>query len=668
MRTAGLRDGAHRLPWPQSAPGANVRCRRCRRWRVSSRPCRCAEPDFPGLRAAAQRAYQDWCTRWAAGCLRVLKPGGHLVAFGGTRTYHRLACAIEDAGFEIRDSIHWIYGQGFPKSLNVARALGQAGPGLPAGSADPASPADGEWDGWGTALKPAHEPILLARKPLAGTVAANVAAHHTGALHIDACRAGQHREWQSYTVRRWKPGAERNRCGGAWKPTGPAAPTSSATLPPGRWPANIVFSHTPGCADGSCMPGCPVAELDAQSGTRRSGANPACRHSDVFRTVYSRFTGDRVCQPVRGADSGGAARYFPVFRYQLKAPAAERPSLPGIIHPTVKPLDLMRWLVRLTTPPGGIVLDPFAGSGTTLHACLLESVRGIGIERDPGYIELCKARLRAAGRPDSAGGAAHTRGAMAPAEDDYLEQAARHARTSPPCVLQAGQAAMAAIRPASGRRTAGLPPAPGNQAVPRQARARAIAPRRRHPVRQQQRRTERQRQRGRDSRGMPRKATQPGGIAGQRPARRAMPERQEPWHHFAGPWPPVPRGAFHGVPHRYAATGHRRGTLTLQAGQRSRRRRYRSPAFQDGHERGPSRAGQRAAARPAAQPVRRAAEARRRGPGPGTPRAGSGRARPALAWRINQAHRGAPKTDPVEYRPGPGETCRPAGCPADVPR
>lgn len=140
MRTAGLRDGAHRLPWPQSAPGANVRCRRCRRWRVSSRPCRCAEPDFPGLRAAAQRAYQDWCTRWAAGCLRVLKPGGHLVAFGGTRTYHRLACAIEDAGFEIRDSIHWIYGQGFPKSLNVARALGQAGPGLPGWQRRPSQP------------------------------------------------------------------------------------------------------------------------------------------------------------------------------------------------------------------------------------------------------------------------------------------------------------------------------------------------------------------------------------------------------------------------------------------------------------------------------------------------------------------------------------------------
>jgi hypothetical protein len=164
-----------------------------------------------------------------------------------------------------------------------------------------------------------------------------------------------------------------------------------------------VFGHAPGCADGSCLPGCPVAELDAQSGTRHSGASPVRRHGDVLRTVYGQFTGDRVCHPVRGAESGGAARYFPVFRYQPKATAAERPSLPGITHPTVKPLGLMRWLVRLMTPLGGIVLDPFAGTGTTLHACLLEGMRGIGIERDPGYIELCKVRLQAAG---GAGGTA----------------------------------------------------------------------------------------------------------------------------------------------------------------------------------------------------------------------------------------------------------------------
>lgn len=386
-------------------------------------------------------AFQRWCTAWARECLRILKPGGWLLAFGGTRTWHRLACAIEDAGFEIRDSIHWIHGQGFPKSMNVAKAIDKAARGVPPGTTDPTSPNHGrykthdtqghrgpadadrgygaesgqfmdtpgviahadtlsaeaeQWDGWGTALKPGHEPILLARKPLEGTVAANVAAHHTGALHIDACRTGQ-RERQTYTVKGWKPGAERNRTGGTWKHTGPAAPVFSATLPVGRWPANIVFSHAPGCDGTACQPGCPVAELDAQSGARHSGANPVRRHSDRFRAVYGRFAGDRTCHRVRGAESGGAARFFPVFRYQPKAPAKERPDLPGITpHPTVKPLNLMRWLVRLVAPPGGVVLDPFAGTGTTLQACLLEGFRGIGIERDPGYVELCRARLQAA--------------------------------------------------------------------------------------------------------------------------------------------------------------------------------------------------------------------------------------------------------------------------------
>jgi hypothetical protein len=269
---------------------------------------------------------------------------------------------------------------------------------------------------------------------------------------------------------------------------------------------------------------------------------------------------------------------------------------------------------------------------------------------------------------------------MAPAEDDHLEQAACHTRTGPPCVLPerdgllAGQAATGATRHGSDRRTAGLPPAPGNQAVPWQARARAIAPRQRHPVRQQQRRPERQRPRqpGRNSRGMPRKTTQAGGIAGRRPARLNMPGRQETRHRYAGPRPPVPRGAFHGVRRRHAATRHPRQPLTLRDGQRSRCHRYRSPAshawHQDGHRRGMSRAGQRSAARPAQQPVRRAAEARRRGSGPGTPRAGSGRPRPTVTWPINQAHWGAPKTEPAEYRPGAGEMRRPAGCPADVPR
>jgi DNA modification methylase len=437
----GFTDQASRLPWPTFEVRANVRCRRCQRWRVSSNPCRCADPGFPDLHAKNMHAYQAWCQAWATECLRVLKPGGHLVAFGGTRTYHRLACAIEDAGFEIRDSIHWIYGQGFPKSLNVAKAIDKAERGVRHMRPDPSSPNHGQqkthatggrrgdgdagrgygagpgqlmaapgatvndrtltpaaqaWDGWGTALKPAHEPILLARKPLAGTVAANVTAHRTGALHINACRSGD-RTQRPYTVKRWKPGATLNRDGGPWKRDDPGAPIVTGTLPPGRWPANILFTHAPGCSDdGACAAGCPVADLRTQAGVRRSGANPVRRNSDRFRTVYSRFTADRVCIPVRGAETGGADRFFPVFRYQPKATSAERPTLPGITHPTVKPLALMRWLVRLITPPGGVVLDVFAGTGTTLHACLLEGMHGIGIERDESYAALCTHRLRSA--------------------------------------------------------------------------------------------------------------------------------------------------------------------------------------------------------------------------------------------------------------------------------
>lgn len=368
---------------------------------------------------AAGPGYQAWCTAWSAACLRVLKPGGHLVAFGSPRTWHRLACGIEDAGFEIRDSIDWIYAQGFPKSLNVAKAIDKAARGTPQSTAGPASPGHGRyktqategrrgpgdtgtdqarrWNGWGTGLKPAHEPILLARKPLTGTVAANVIAHQAGALHIDACRTGT-RQPQSYTVNRRKPGATINR-DGTWNESGPGAATVTGTLPAGRWPANIVFSHAPGCDEGTgCQPGCPVADLAAQAGNRRSGANPVRRHSDVFRFVYGHFPGNPACRPARGAETGSAERYFPVFRYQPKATVAERPRLPGITHPTVKPLGLMQWLIRLVAPAGGTVLDPFAGTGTTLHACLLESTRAIGIEQNPDYLKLCKRRLLEAGQ------------------------------------------------------------------------------------------------------------------------------------------------------------------------------------------------------------------------------------------------------------------------------
>lgn len=326
--------------------------------------------------------------------LRILKPGGHLLAFGGTRTWHRLACAIEDAGFEIRDSIAWLYGSGFPKSLDVSKAIDKINadanrayrftawmrttgltvtkineatgtfmgshyltdksqPAIPTpelwhllrplcnevpswvdelvqrieaerevigtrqstavafrpGEKNqpipsiiretlPATEAAARWQGWGTTLKPAHEPIVVARKPLTGTVAANVLAHGTGALNIDGCRIS------------------------------------------GRWPANVVLDED------------EAAALD--------------------ETV-----------------DGGASRFF----YVAKASSSERPNVDGVAHPTVKPVDLMRWLVRLVTPPDGVVLEPFAGSGTTLEAAITEGFRVIGVEREADYLPLILQRI-----------------------------------------------------------------------------------------------------------------------------------------------------------------------------------------------------------------------------------------------------------------------------------
>lgn len=359
-------------------------------------------------------------------CLRVLKPGGHLAAFGGTRTYHRMTVAIEDAGFEIRDSLHWLNGSGFPKSADVSKAIDKAagavrevvsaspfagrkphgtwtgevygeepghgeGPQLTA----PATADAARWSGWGTALKPAHEPIALARKPLAGTVAANVLAHGTGALNIDGCRVESGQDYRDKCAS--VVGLDSNRNGDAYGEWTGVREDSAHTA--GRWPTNVVLSHPPllddhgqptgdACADG-CVPGCPVSELDRQSGIRKAGERPANRAGVGFHGNGTGTSGEREV-----LDTGGASRFFPVFRYEPKAPAAERPRLDdGTAHTTVKPLGLMRWLVRLITPPGGTLLDPFAGSGTTLEAAVVEGFHATGIELDPAHAELCRTRL-----------------------------------------------------------------------------------------------------------------------------------------------------------------------------------------------------------------------------------------------------------------------------------
>lgn len=336
-----------------------------------------------------------WENAW-----HVLKPGGHLLAFGGTRTWHRLAAAIEDAGFEIRDSIAWMYGSGFPKSLDVSKAIDKAagaerevvGSDTKARSTSgksalptltgttvyetwditaPATPAAQQWQGWGTALKPAFEPIVVARKPLIGTVAENVLAHGTGALNIDGCRIPSDDGFE----KAWDKPVSTNIGAGDYVNTSTRQVIDLSANKPtgGRWPANVILDES------------QAAELDKQSGITIShkGGERSSANAMWGRPNHS-ISGDQEY-----ADFGGASRFF----YTAKANSSERPRVDGVAHPTVKPLDLMRYLVRLVTPPGGTVLEPFAGSGTTLEACVMEGFHAIGIELTDEYLPLIRQRL-----------------------------------------------------------------------------------------------------------------------------------------------------------------------------------------------------------------------------------------------------------------------------------
>jgi DNA modification methylase len=355
-------------------------------------------------------------------CLRVLKPGGHLLAFAGTRTQHRMAVRIEDAGFEIRDMIAWVYGSGFPKSLDVSKAIDKAagaereivGPNRFAhlngkenancyGEASrpnqtaPATDAARQWQGWGTALKPALEPITVARKPLIGTVAANVLTRGAGAINVDGCRVGAGGQLS------WSEPRDMGYHGGS-----DVAGSQATESTKGRWPANFIH-------DGSD----DVVGLfpETSSGCWRKGMTQHSRTFNVAKGVEA----ERV-REARAPDSGSAARFF----YCAKASKADRdegcegleerlsmrygekaqgplpqqtPSKPvpqRNYHPTVKPTALMRYLCRLVTPPGGTVLDPFMGSGSTGKAAVLEGFNFIGIEREAEYVEIAKARIAAA--------------------------------------------------------------------------------------------------------------------------------------------------------------------------------------------------------------------------------------------------------------------------------
>jgi site-specific DNA-methyltransferase (adenine-specific) len=283
--------------------------------------------------------------------LRVLKPGGHLVAFSGTRTYHRLACAIEDAGFEIRDQLAWAYGSGFPKSHNLAGGLG-------------------------TALKPAWEPIVLARKPLIGTVAANVLAHGTGAINVDGCRIE--------TSERAALRRDERLTDDGWGMSG-GGTGSGATHDLGRWPANLLL-------DGSEE----VVALFPETGGGGFPQKIKAGSPIDFRTAEERP------ERINMGDFGSAARFF----YTSKADADDRL---GSKHPTVKPVDLMQWLVRLVTPKGGTCLDPFAGTGTTGEAAWREGMRAILIEREEEYQADIARRMELAQQPTKRAAVAKTK-------------------------------------------------------------------------------------------------------------------------------------------------------------------------------------------------------------------------------------------------------------------
>jgi DNA modification methylase/transcriptional regulator with XRE-family HTH domain len=401
---------------------------------------------------------------WAE-CLRVLKPGGHLLAFAGTRTQHRMAVRIEDAGFEIRDMIAWVYGSGFPKSLDVSKAIDKRGgnahltaeigaalkaarksrgitateadrtycdgvtlwswyEGRPAGqqmptaevmarvAADwpelqryadliaeaerevvgrkrtgdpvswyaesarrdgvveitvPATPEAQQWAGWGTALKPALEPITMARKPLTGTVAANVLEHGTGALNVDGCRVGA--EARPVMVR-----TETVVPATAMSGQSTGATSSGEITTAGRWPANLIHD---GSDEAVGLFPQTVGKIGMVGNT---GGN---------NRIYGKLGRQEDRQPGT-TDTGSAARFF----YTAKASKDDRDD--GNTHPTVKPTDLMRYLCRLVTPPGGVVLDPFMGSGSTGKAALLEGFGFIGIEREAAYHAIAERRIRQA--------------------------------------------------------------------------------------------------------------------------------------------------------------------------------------------------------------------------------------------------------------------------------
>lgn len=393
-------------------------------------------PAGRGMMAAAWDAFVPPPAVWDE-CYRILKPGGHLLVFCAGRTQDLMGLSIRLAGFDIRDMIGWIQAGRFPKNLDVAREIDRlAGaerarePGAASGgyasvnrrnatvhgyrpgvydndgagntrySGVPVTDEAAAWDGWGTALKAALEPVTVARKPLGRglTVAGNVLEHGTGAINVDATRIGFASEGDAERTARKNAHGQFGSAPGGNRVYGDY--TGSAKVDydtsKGRWPTNVVFAHAPECGespDVGCVEGCQVAELDGQSGWLTSSRKGAPRSGASGGTGFA-----TTATGAEYDDEGGASRFFPVFRYEPRATDRERPRVGGVEHSTVKPLALMRWLVRLVAPSeglvsGSVVVDPFAGSGTTAEACLLEGVRCVVVEQDARYVPLIEQRV-----------------------------------------------------------------------------------------------------------------------------------------------------------------------------------------------------------------------------------------------------------------------------------
>ena len=378
---------------------------------------------------------------WAE-CLRVLKPGGHLLAFAGTRTQHRMAVRIEDAGFEIRDMIAWVYGSGFPKSLDISKAIDNAagverdvvltipdrwagkgqtlnrnGRDVTNGSANiggsvditaPATEAARQWEGWGTSLKPALEPVTVARKPFDTTVAENVLTHGTGGLNIDGCRVAT-----SDVVTNHKVSAEAAISKGIYGDGSGRETHQTDGQKLGRWPANLIHDGSEEVVAGFPF-GTPNRGVRSGGGNRL-GANTYARdkYSQNMQRLEWRGAAESgacstsrffYCAKASKADRDeGCADVAPQQRDESRKqgdPGGDNPRNRGAqprvnCHPTVKPTDLMRYLCRLVTPPGGVVLDPFMGSGSTGKAAMLEGFGFIGIEREAEYVAIAERRIAA---------------------------------------------------------------------------------------------------------------------------------------------------------------------------------------------------------------------------------------------------------------------------------